>query len=143
MSVLIKENEKKQYNVDELFKENVVDFCYVNSNNHVIIDYKILKNILDETTYTLVADKLMELFDMVLKVDRTIIVHLNLKYLNLIEVNKYQNYLYFLTNLFNLKYPDKLEICYIYECPFLFNTFYNIISSFIDKKTQGKLKFVD
>ena len=38
------------------------------------------------------------------------------------------------------KFPDKLELCYIHNAPFIFKQIYTFLSLLIDKNTLTKIK---
>jgi hypothetical protein len=39
-------------------------------------------------------------------------------------------------------FPDKLNICNVYNAPFIFSKVISIIGAFVDKKTQQKMKLM-
>jgi hypothetical protein len=39
-------------------------------------------------------------------------------------------------------FPDKLNVCYVYNAPFIFSKVISIVGAFVDKKTQQKIKLI-
>ena len=54
----------------------------------------------------------------------------------------YIQFIYKLTETLTTTYPDKLDKCYIYEAPFVFQQIIGMLSMFIDKKTLSKIQLV-
>ena len=125
-----------------MYKKEEMPFCYVNMKNEIILNYKEMKPLITDTkNYNTVLEKITDVFNKVLEVEEKVTVHISLSSLTLIDIDKHYPYLCFIANMFQSNYPDKLEIAYIYDCPFLFSTIYNIVSKILDKKTQEKIKF--
>ena len=61
--------------------------------------------------------------------------------MTLLEVEKNRDFVQDMSNILKEKFPDKLEICLIYEGSFIFKQIYSLLSIFIDKKTLKKIKF--
>jgi hypothetical protein len=69
-------------------------------------------------------------------------VHVNLKKLTLIDIDKHKEFIQDMSGHLKNKYPDKLIKCYIYNAPFVFSQIFNIVSLFIDKDTQKKIELI-
>lgn len=130
--------------MDMIFQNRETDFCYIDcENNNIIINYSKLKQIIEPQNYAFIKNIIINVFNDFLKIRKTIEVHINLKGLNLTDIDKNYDYLCYLVNILKTQYPDKLEICYVYDCPSIFGTLFKIISAIIDKKTQEKIKIVN
>ena len=79
----------------------------------------------------------------ILKTHNQFIVHIFMKSLTISEIDKHKTFIYKLSDTLKQKFPDKLDTCFVYRAPFIFSHIYNIISIFIDKKTQKKIKVVE
>jgi len=126
---------------NDLVQETLNKFCKIN-NEAVYIDYQIFRHIASELTYDIITQMIINALNSVLSKSKTFVIHLSLKYLTLKELDKHYNYITKVCTLFKTEFPDKLEICYIYNAPFVFSQIISIISVFIDKKTQKKISLI-
>jgi hypothetical protein len=65
--------------------------------------------------------------------------------MNSFTLTEFEKHLQFITKIcriLTITFPDKLETCLIYNPPFFISKIYNILFTFIDKKTQQKIKLV-
>ena len=70
------------------------------------------------------------------------IIHLNTNNLNLIDVDKYFLFIQKVSQIMKDQFPEKMKTCYIYKAPFVFSRLFSIVSIFIDKNTQQKIKII-
>ena len=123
--------------------ENTNDFCYVNIKNEIIIEYKLLKNEIDINNYLFIIEKIKEDFNKLLfEKEKLLVVHLNLEFLNLNDITKHYDFLCLFVNFCKNTYPDKLESCFVYKCPCIFDILFSMVSKFLDKKTREKINFI-
>lgn len=121
--------------------ENDSMYCYIDINNHIHIHYSILKKCLRSSTYSMITEKITDVFNKLLEIEDTVIVHMDLKTLTMGEIEKHSNYITFIISLFKNKYPDRLNTCFLTNCPSIFQIVYQLISKCIDKKTRDKIIF--
>ena len=69
-------------------------------------------------------------------------MYINLQSLSLVDLEKNQHFFKTLATYFSDKYPDKLNICYIYNASIIFETIFKMMKSFIDPETLAKLQIV-
>jgi len=62
--------------------------------------------------------------------------------LTISDIDQYYSIIREISEIFKMKFPDKLEECFIYNAPFIFTQFIKIVSVFADKKTMNKMKLV-
>jgi hypothetical protein len=77
--------------------------------------------------------------DSLLKISETFSIHLNIKDLTFLDIEKNAFFIFECAPVFKDKYPDKLLKMYIYNSSFIFSQFYKILSNILDKKTKEKI----
>jgi len=117
------------------------NFCHIKANNEIEINYKYFKIINTFIDKNYILNYLIYIVENVLQKHQTFVVHVNIEKLTLLEVEKNRDFVQDMSNILKDKFPDKLEICLIYEGSFIFKQIYNLLSIFIDKKTLKKIKF--
>jgi hypothetical protein len=115
--------------------------CFIH-NNDVVIDYIYFKYLATDNTYNYILMYITNNIDNVLLKNREFIVHVNMKKISLTDIDKHRIFIQNLSSCLKDKYPNKLSKCYIYNPPIVFKQIFNIISVFIDKETQKKIKLV-
>ena len=63
--------------------------------------------------------------------------------LTLLHIEKYLPFIKQLSELLREKFTDKLQNCYVYNASFIFSKILSIVTLFIDKKTQLKIKLIN
>ena len=117
------------------------NFCHIKTNNEIEINYKYFKIINTFIDKNYILNYLIYIVENVLIKHQTFIVHVNIEKLTLLEVEKNRDFVQDMSNVLKERFPDKLEICLIYEGSFIFKQIYSLLSIFIDKKTLKKIKF--
>ena len=116
-------------------------FCYVNENN-ITVDYYYFKYLGNVQTYDIFTNFVLGYIDRVLTTFDKFNVHVSIKKLSVLEINKHLNYIRFSSNLLKTKYQDKMGKCFIYNSSNMFSQIYEIMMPFIDKDTQEKIEIV-
>jgi hypothetical protein len=129
-------------NEDKL-QETLHNFCHIKLNNEIIINYKYFKIINSFIDKSNILNYLIFIVDNILKNYQTFIVHVNIEKLTLLEIEKNKDFVQSMSNVLKEKFPDKLEVCIIYEGSFIFKQIHSLLALFIDKKTLKKIKFYD
>ena len=62
--------------------------------------------------------------------------------LSIIDIEKHRIFFIMASKLFSEKYPDRLNKCFIYNAPYIFEKLFSMISMFIDKETQSKIRII-
>jgi hypothetical protein len=133
-------NINLKLNEDKL-NELLNNFCHIKTNNEIELNYKFFKIINTFIDKNYILNYLIYIVENVLVKYQTFVVHVNIEKLTLLEVEKNRDFVQDMSNILKEKFPDKLEICFIYEGSFIFKQIYNLLSIFIDKKTLKKIKF--
>jgi len=132
-------NFNLKLNEDKL-QELLFNFCHIDSNNEIILNYKyfkIVNSILDNTN---ILNYLIYIIATILKKTDTFIIHVYIENLTILEIDKNKLFIQQMSFILKEKFPDKLNLCYIYDAPYLFKQIYSFLSLLIDKKTLGKIK---
>lgn len=112
-------------------------------NGSILLDYKYFKPCARVENYGVILKHIIETIQTILREKDTFVIHINLQSLTLSDVEKYYSFIQIISETMKNTFPDKLEQCNIYNAPFIFSQVYRIISLFIDKKTQQKMKLVE
>jgi hypothetical protein len=115
--------------------------CSIKENN-IILNYIYFKYIAKDETYSYILNYITNNIDKVLVTNNEFIVHVNMKNLTIVDVDKHKEYIAYISDILKDKYPDKLAKCYVYNAPFIFTQIFNIVGMFIDKETQKKIELV-
>jgi len=118
-------------------------FCNITNNNKILLDYRIFKYIARPNTYDVLIKHISSKINLVLITNPTFSVHICTKLLTISGADKHILFIYKLTESLNSSYPDKLEKCYIYDAPFIFQKIIGMLSLIIDKKTLSKIIIVN
>jgi hypothetical protein len=132
-------NLNLKLNEDKL-QELLYNFCHIDSNDHVVLNYKyfkIVSNIIDNNN---ILNYLIFIVEHVLKNLETFVAQVHIENLTILEIDKNKDFIRYMCNILKDKFPDKLEICYIHDAPFIFKQIYTFLSLIIDKKTLTKIK---
>ncbi len=137
------ENYKKIKNkLTFCIKEILSNWCFPVKENEIILDTQFFILIANLDNYGPIMNSAISLIEEILKTNETIIVHLNMKSFTLTHLEKHYSFIKNICILLQEKFPDKLEKCLVYNAPFLFAQLFSIVSKFIDKKTQKKIKLI-
>ena len=118
--------------------------CFNINDNNIIFDYKYFKNIVSNIKFDEILENFLTGF-IVQKIKIVLVdfpvcnVHINLQGLTLLDIDKYSNFIGRFSTFMKITFPDKLDKCILYNAPYIFSKIYNLLSYFIDKKTQEKI----
>jgi len=115
------------------------NFCKRNKNE-LIINYLYFKYLGNSNTYELFVKIVLNHIDNILTEYESFNVHVSIKKLNIIEINKHIDFIRNVSNLLKEKYQNQMRKCNVYNASNLFSQIYEIISPFIDKDTQEKIE---
>ena len=125
---------------EEKIQELLYNFCHIDSNNEIIIHYKyfkIVNTIIDNNN---ILNYLVFIIENTLKRYNTFTVHVYIENLTILEIDKNKVFVQQMSTTLKEKFPDKLELCYIHNAPFIFKQIYTFLSLLIDKNTLTKIK---
>jgi hypothetical protein len=117
-------------------------FCNTIDDNKILLDYRIFKYIARPNTYDILVKHIAKKINFVLGSNSNFSVHICTKLLTIAGADKHILFIYKLTETLNSAYPDKLDKCYIYDAPYLFQKIIGMLSLIIDKKTLSKITIV-
>ena len=132
-------NTLLEANQNEIFLNKI---CFIKDND-LYIDYQNFKYFANESTYDTITIFVINSLKKILKTKELFTIHLSMKALTMTEIDKHYNYIAKICTLFKKDFPEKLEICNVYNAPFIFSQLFNIIYIFIDKNTQNKIKIIE
>jgi len=116
-------------------------FCNI-KENYVYIDYTFFKYFANENNYNDITAHVLASLHEVLKTYEKFTIHLSLKHLTVKEIDLHYNYIAQVCTIFKTTFPEKLDICFVHNAPFVFSQLFSIISVFLDKITQKKIQLV-
>lgn len=123
------------------WKDILSGLCFIKKNS-VILNYIYFKYCATNDTYDFILNYITNIIDQILLTNNDFIVHLNMKNLTIIEIDRHKLFIQNISGYLKTKYPQKLAKCYVYNSPFIFTQVFNIVSMFIDKDTQQKIELV-
>jgi len=138
---------KKSKNVTS-FPLNLTDsllsnFCRITAEEQIVIDYRIFKYIAKTNTYDMLIDHIINTIDYALTLKPVFTIHIYAKLLTIAAADNHVSFVYKLTDILNKKYPEKLNKCYIYEAPYIFQQILLMLSMFVDKRTIAKINVIE
>lgn len=116
--------------------------CYKTNNNEIIMDYHNFKQIATAKLYDHIIEHIILTIKECLSNITSIKVHIYMNSFTLTEFEKHLQFITKICKILTMSFPDKLETCLIYNPPFFISQVYNVLFTFIDKKTQQKIKLV-
>lgn len=140
------ENNSSEKIVDKIKKGEWSDIlshmCFIKENT-LILNYIYFKHFAIQQTYSFILEHITNNIDKILLTSNDFTVCVNMKNLTIVDVDKHKIFIQNISGYLKDKYPQKLSKCYIYNAPFVFAQFFNIVSMFIDKETQKKIELVN
>ena len=121
--------------------ENLKNLCYI-KENCINLNYVYFKYFATKENYNCILNYIAKNIDNILLDNDNVVVHINMKNLTIVDIDKHKSFIQCISVYFQEKYPQKLGKCYVYNSPFVFNQLYNILCMFIDKETQQKIELV-
>jgi hypothetical protein len=125
------------------FNDILSKLCFVLDSQNIILDYRYFKFISSVDNYELLVCYIVSVIQSVLNKNETFILHVNLDSLTLLHIEKHFGFIKKISEVLKTTFPDKLNICNVYNAPFIFSKIISIISLFVDKKTQQKIKLIN
>jgi hypothetical protein len=115
--------------------------CNVRDNS-IILDYRYFKHFASKDTYNYIMTNVTTHINNIISSHDKFVVHVNIKSLTVLEVDKHKLFIQFFSNYLQENYPNKMHKCYVHNPPFVFSQIFNMVSMFIDKETQNKIEIV-
>jgi hypothetical protein len=117
------------------------NLCNIKDND-IIVDYTCFKLVANTSTYDVIIMLVCKNIDNVLLTNDTVSIHINLKALSVLDIDKHKQFIQTFACFMKEKYPNKLAKCYVYNAPFVFAQLLNVLCLFIDKETQAKIVLI-
>jgi hypothetical protein len=111
-------------------------------NNDIVLDYRYFKFISSPENYDAIIHYIVSIIQNVLKLQNSFVFHVNMNSITMLHIEKYFGFIKQMSETLKTMFPEKLNVCYIYNMPFIFSNLFAIISTFIDKRTQQKIKLM-
>jgi len=124
------------------FNDILNKLCFSLQNNDIVLDYRYFKFISSPENYNAIIQHIVSVIINVLKVQESFIFHVNMCSITILHIEKYFGFIKNISEVLKTTFPEKLNVCYIYNAPFIFSKLFNIVGAFIDKKTQQKIQLV-
>lgn len=145
MNIASPTNVKNNLNNEALkIAELLHNFFYISSNeNDVTMNFKFLKLLNKQLSIDFLLEHIIKNIDLVLTKYTVFKFHINVKSISILDVDKNKDFIQKASIVLKEKYPYKLDTCYIYDAPSMFNNIFKLIFAFVDKETQKKIKIVE
>jgi hypothetical protein len=124
------------------FTDVLSRLCFSLNYENIILDYRYFKFIAFADNYEFVISYIVSVIKSALHKHETFILHVNLDSLTLLHIEKYFGFIKQISEVLKTTFPEKLNVCYIYNAPYIFSNLFAVISAFIDKRTQQKIQLV-
>ncbi|NDA89586.1 MAG: hypothetical protein EBY20_01535 [Alphaproteobacteria bacterium] len=124
------------------FNDVLSKLCFALDSQNIILDYRYFKFIASVDNYEFIICYIVSVIQCVLNKHETFILHVNLDSLSLLHIEKHFGFIKRMSEVLKTTFPDKLNICNVYNAPFIFSKVISIIGAFVDKKTQQKMKLM-
>jgi len=145
----IKKDLIKKYKILMEPQDVLNHLCFIkkdNNNkntNNIMLDYRYFKCFVQNEDLDNVFKYFYETIENVLKTHDTFNIHVYIKSLAMLDIDKYYSFINKISQIMKDAFPDKLGVCYIYEASFIFSQLIKVISKFVDKKTKDKIKLIE
>ena len=116
--------------------------CFSLDSGEILIDYKYFKFIASSDNHQAIIYYITSVISTSLMSNNTFTIHVNMETLSLLHIEKYFDFIKNVSQVLKTLFPEKLNICYIYNAPYIFSKLFSVLSAFIDKRTQQKIKLV-
>jgi hypothetical protein len=133
-------NKKEPIHYD--FNDILKNLCYSSKDGVIFLNYEYFKLIAIIENYDYIIQYLVKIIENVLLDVSEFTMHVSMKGLTLSDLDKYYGFISKISIILKEKFPEKLNSCFIHNSPFIFSQLYKIVSAFIDKSTQKKIKMV-
>jgi hypothetical protein len=124
------------------FNDVLSRLCFAIDSENIILDYRYFKFIASSDNYEFIICYIVSVIQCALNKHETFILHVNLESLSLLHIEKHFGFIKRMSEVLKTTFPDKLNICNVYNAPFIFSKVISIVGAFVDKKTQQKIKLV-
>jgi hypothetical protein len=143
---LFSKNHIKSTEILEMIKQKkfnaILDGIGHIKDNCIIIEFKFFKYFSMPVTHDLITSHMDQLIkELTTKYD-TFNVHVNLQSFSIADADKHSTYCKAVNGYFAEAYPDKLNMCYVYNASFVFETIFKVAKVFMDKDTLKKIVLV-
>jgi len=124
------------------FNHLLNNLCFQLKNNDIVLDYRYFKFLSRPENYEAIIQHIIYVIQNVLKTQELFVFHVNMSSTTLLHIEKYFGFIKQMSEILKTMFPEKLKVCYIYNAPYIFSNLFAVISAFIDKRTQQKIKLV-
>jgi len=115
---------------------------YVTTSNNVILDYRYFRVFAGIVNYNFIVKFITGQLEIIVARYGSFSFHVNMEGLLITHIEKHYSFIQNIAVVLKDAFPEKLDVCYVYNAPFMFSALYGIVSVVIDKQTQQKIKLV-
>jgi hypothetical protein len=137
----IKSTEILEMIKQKRFNEILDGFGHI-KDNCIIIEFKFFKYFSMPVTHDLITSHMDQIMKELTSKYDTFNVHVNFQSCSIADADKHSAYCKYINGIFSEKYPDKLNMCYVYNASFVFETIFKVAKVFMDKDTLKKIVLV-
>lgn len=112
-------------------------------DDSIFLDHTFFKHFASKETYPILTNYILNHINNILLTHNSFVVHVNMKNLTLLEIDKHMGFLQSFSLFLKTTYENKMAKCYIYNAPFIISNVINMISLFVDAETLKKIEIVD
>ena len=117
--------------------------CNIHNNNNIHVDCRYGKLLLKHNIdLKLIQDYICNVIEKVLLTHSNYEIHANLESVSIFDFDKYQKFIYEITNVFRLKYSNHIEKCYLYNTSVIFKIIYKFLKQIVSKEELKRIVFV-
>lgn len=143
---LFEKNHIKSTQILEMIKQKRFDEIIHGighiKDNCIIIEFKFFKYFSIPVTHDLITSHMDQVIKELTSKYDTFDVHVNLQSFSIADADKHSTYCKAVNEYFAQAYPDKLNMCYVYNASFVFETIFKVAKVFMDKDTLKKIVLV-
>ena len=110
--------------------------------NSIYLDYIYFKYFATKETYEILTNYIMFHINAILSAYDTFTVHVNMKTLTIVEIDKHIAFIQSISSTLKETYSNRMKKCYVYNATFIFSKVLSLLSLFIDQETQRKVELV-
>lgn len=117
--------------------------CNIYNANNIQIDCRYGKLLLKHNIdLKLIQDYIYNIIEKVLLTHPNYVMHANLESLSIFDFDKYQTFIYEMTNVFRIKYASRIEKCYLYNTSVIFKLIHSFFKRIMSKDELKCIVFV-
>ena len=122
--------------------ERINYLCHIEGDT-LVLDYRFFKSVAVPETLAYLMQLVIDNIHSILREYPLYNVCICMKSLTVSDVDRYKNFIFEFATRLKTEFQDKMNKCYIYRAPYVFEKVYSIVSCVIDKPTRQKIIVVE